>query len=172
MTALAGTNSTVAAQSSVAYVAIQAVLQQTPGYAKAESTWTTELEGYKRQMTQLQARLDSASAAFDQSSVMLSPSNRAAERKKLEAQATEMQQQVNDIQQQASDRQRQLLDPIQKRVLAVVESLRVEGKYSMVFDISSQGGSIVTADTTLDLTRKAIARLQSPSGEAGTSGND
>ncbi|HPF62432.1 MAG: OmpH family outer membrane protein [Gemmatimonadales bacterium] len=153
----------------VAYVAIQAVLQRTPGYAQAESTWTAEVAGYQRQMTELQARLDSASAAFEQQSVMLSPSNRAVERKKLEDQAGVMQQQVADLRQKASERQRELLDPIEQRVVAVIESLRVEGNYAVVFDVSSQGSNIVTADPALDLTKKAIDRL-APS--AGSSGND
>jgi Skp family chaperone for outer membrane proteins len=151
----------------IAYVAIQAVMQQTPGYAQAESTWTAEVEGYKRQMAQLQARLDSASAAFEQQSVMLSPSNRTAERKKLEDQATAMQQQVADLEQKANQRQRELLDPIEQRVVAVVESLRVEGNYAIVFDVSSRGSSIVTADKSLDLTKKAIERLAPAAGSAG-----
>lgn len=147
----------------VAYVAVQAVLQRTPGYAQAESTWTTELEGYKRQMTELQSRLDSASAAFEQKSAMLSPSNRAAERKKLEDQATQMQQQLAALNQKAGERQQELLDPIRDRVIAVVESLRVEGNYSMVFDVSGPSSDIITADKSLDLTRKAIDRLTASS---------
>ena len=100
---------------------------------------------------------------------MLSPSNRAVERKKLEDQAGVMQQQVADLRQKASERQRELLDPIEQRVVAVIESLRVEGNYAVVFDVSSQGSNIVTADPALDLTKKAIDRL-APS--AGSSGND
>ncbi|HET9065785.1 MAG TPA: OmpH family outer membrane protein [Gemmatimonadales bacterium] len=153
----------------VAYVAVQAVLQKTPGYTEAEATWATEVEGYKRQMTELQARLDSANTAFEQKSAMLSPSNRAAERKQLEEQAGVMQQQVADLNQKAGERQRELLDPIEQRVVAVIESLRVEGNYAIVFDVSAPGSNVVTADKSLDLTRKAIDRLTA---SAGSSGND
>lgn len=164
------TPATGTAQSNgVAYVAVQAVLQNTPGYAKAESTWTAEVEGFKRQMTELQARLDSASSAFEQKSAMLSPSNRASERKQLEEQTLVMQQQVADLNRKAGERQRELLDPIEQRVVAVIESLRVEGNYTIVFDVSAQGSNVVTADKSLDLTRKAIDRLK-PSD--GSSGND
>lgn len=156
-----------AAPGKIAYVAFSAVLQQTPGYAQAESTWTAEVEGYRRQMQQLQARLDSASAAFEQQAVMLSPSNRTAERQKLDAQATEIRQQVAEMQNKAAQRQRELLDPIEQRVVAVVESLRVEGGYAVVFDISSEGSTIVTADKSLDLTKKAIDRLAPTSGSTG-----
>jgi len=159
----------------VAYVAVQAILQRTPGYAEADSIWSQEAEGYRRQLTQLQSRMDSATAAFDQQSVMLSASQRAAEQKKLQDQAANLQQQVQELQQKAGERQAELLNPIEQRVMAVIEGLRAEGNYAMVFDISSQQGSnIVAADKSLDLTQKAIARLTSAAGASGggTPGND
>ncbi len=157
----------------VAYVAVQAVLQRTPGYAQADSIWTQEAEGYRRQLTGLQARMDSATAAFDQQSVMLSASQRTAEQKKLQQQAADLQQQVTELQQKASDRQRELLDPIEQRVMAVIEGLRAEGNYAIVFDVSAQGSNIVAADKSLDLTQKAIARLGTAAGASGgTPGND
>jgi Skp family chaperone for outer membrane proteins len=159
------------AQGQVAYVAVQAVLQRTPGYAQAESTWTREMETYQREMTQIQARMDSATAAFEQQSVMLSASNRAAERKKLEDQAAALQQRVTELQQRARERQRELLSPIEERVMAVIEGLRAEGNYAMVLDVSNQYNTVVAADTSLDLTPKAIARLTA-SGAGGTPGGN
>lgn len=152
----------------VAYVAVQAVLQRTPGYAQAESVWTKESEGFQRQMTQLQARMDSATAVFEQQSVMLSASNRATEQQKLQTLANDLNGQVTAIRQQAQTRQRELLDPIEERVMAVIEGLRAEGNFSVVFDVSNQASTIVAADTSLDLTQKAIDRLTS----SGSPGND
>ncbi len=70
----------------VAYVNTQAILKQTPGYVKAESTFTKELANYRVEVQKLQASLDSAASDFDQQSVMLSPTQRAAKRKDLQAQ--------------------------------------------------------------------------------------
>ncbi len=156
---------------SVAYVAVQAVLQRTPGYTQAESTWTREMETYQREMTQIQARMDSATTAFEQQAVMLSASNRATERKKLEDQAVELQQKVAELQQRARDRQRELLSPIEERVMAVIEGLRAEGNYALVLDVSNQYNTVVAADTTRDLTARAIERL-STAGAGGTPGSD
>jgi Skp family chaperone for outer membrane proteins len=152
----------------VAYVAVQAVLQRTPGYADAESVWNKEREGFTRQMTALQAQMDSATAAFEQQSVMLSASNRATEQQKLQALATDLNGQVTSLQQQAAARQRELLDPIEERVMAVIEGLRAEGNYVLIFDVSNQANTIVAADTSLDLTQKAIDRLTS----GGSPGHD
>lgn len=153
----------------VAYVAVQAVLQRTPGYAQADSIWTQEESGYQRELQQLQARMDSATTAFDQQSVMLSPSNRAAEQKRLQELATQLNERVAQLRQRAAERQRELLDPIEQRVMAVIEGLRAEGNYALVFDISSQTSNIVAADKALDLTPRAIERLTA---DTGSTGND
>lgn len=155
----------------VAYVAVQAVLQRTPGYTEAEATWTKEMEGFQREMTQIQGRMDSATTAFEQQSVMLSASNRAAERKKLEEQGTTLQATVNQLRQRAAERQRELLDPIEERVMAVIEGLRAEGNFAMVFDVSNQYNTVVAADKALDLTQRAIERLTA-SGTSGTPGGN
>src|SRR5215210_2084877 len=86
---LAGPELLVAQQggaSKIAYVNTQAILKQTPGYVKAESTFTKDLEGYRVEVQKLQATLDSAASDFDQQSVMLSPTQRAAKRKDLQGQ--------------------------------------------------------------------------------------
>ena len=153
----------------IGYVAVQAVLQRTPGYAQADSIWSQEEAGYQRELTQLQSRMDSATAAFDQQSVMLSPSNRAAEQRKLQDLAGQLNQRVNELRQRAAHRQRELLDPIEERVMAVIEGLRAEGNFAVIFDVSSQGSNIVAADKSLDLTQRAIQRLTAAD---GTSGND
>src|ERR1044072_773505 len=67
----------------LAFVNTQAILKQTPGYVKAESTFTKELANYRVEVQKLQASLDSAASDFDQQSVMLSPTPRAAKRKDL-----------------------------------------------------------------------------------------
>lgn len=153
----------------IGYVAVQAVLQRTPGYAQADSIWSQENVGYQRELQQLQARMDSATAAFDQQSVMLSPSNRASEQKKLQDLAAALNEQVNTLRQRAADRQRELLDPIEQRVMAVIEGLRAEGNFAVIFDVSAQTSTIVAADKSLDLTPRAIERLTAGS---GTTGND
>ena len=68
----------------IAYVNTQAILKSTPGYTKAESTFTKELEVYRVEVQKLQATLDSSASDFDQQSVMLSPTQRAAKRKDLQ----------------------------------------------------------------------------------------
>ena len=163
---LAGTGSLAAQQAGnpkVAYVNTQAILKQTPGYVKAESTFTKELANYRVEVQKLQASLDSAASDFDQQSVMLSPTQRAAKRKDLQAQQQKLEQRTQELQQRAATRERELLDPIQTKVNSVIEGVRAAGNYAMIFDVSAPNNGIVTADKSLDLTQRVIQQLKAGS---------
>jgi outer membrane protein len=147
----------------IAYVNTQAILKQTPGYTKAESTFTKELAGYRIEVQKLQATLDSAASDFDQQSVMLSPSQRATKRKDLQSQQQKLEQRTQELQQRAATRERELLDPIQTKVNSVIEGVRAAGNYAVIFDVSAPNNGIVTADKSLDLTQRIIQQLKSGS---------
>jgi outer membrane protein len=147
----------------LAFVNTRQVLQQTPGYAAAESTFTREMATYRTEVTKLQTTLDSAAQDFDQQSVVLSPTQRAAKRKELEGQQQKLEARMQELQQKADTRQRELLDPINQRVSTIIEGIRAEGNYAIIFDVSAPGSVIVTADRSLDLTPRVIQRLKSGS---------
>jgi len=163
---LAGTGSLAAQQAGnpkIAYVNTQAILKSTPGYVTAESTFTKELATYRVEVQKLQAGLDSAASDFDQQSVMLSPTQRAAKRKDLQAQQQKLEQRTQELQQKAATRERELLDPIQTKVNSVIEGVRAAGNYAMIFDVSAPNNGIVTADKSLDLTQRVIQQLKAGS---------
>jgi outer membrane protein len=144
----------------IAYVNTQAILKATPGYTSAESTFTKELEGYRGEVQKLQASLDSAASDFEQQSVLLSPTQRAAKRKDLEGQQQKLEQRTQELQQRAATRERELLNPIQTKVNSVIEGMRAAGNYAIIFDVSAPNSGIVTADKSLDLTQKVIQQLK------------
>src|SRR5215218_4940979 len=149
-----------AGSAKIAYVNTQAILKQTPGYTKAESTFTKELEGYRVEVQKLQATLDSTASDFDQQSVMLSPTQRAAKRKDLQGQQEQLEKRTQELQTRAATRERELLDPIQSKVNSVIEGMRASGNYAIIFDVSTPNNGIVTADKSLDLTQKVIQQLK------------
>ena len=146
--------------SRVAFLNAQRVLQATPGWAAAESTFAKESDGYRQELQRLQATLDSAASDFEQQTVVLSPSQRQAKRQELEGKRQQLEQRAQELQQRAGQRQRELLEPLQNRVNGIIESVRAEGGYAMVFDISAPGNAVVAADRSLDLTDRVIQRLK------------
>lgn len=144
----------------IGFVNIQAILKATPGYAKAESTFAKELDGYRSEVQKLQAGLDSAAQDFEAQSAVLSPTQRTQRRKDLEGQQEKLQQRTQELQQKAASRERELLDPIQARVNSVIEGMRAAGNFAIIFDVSAPGNGIVTGDKSLDLTQRVLQQLQ------------
>jgi Skp family chaperone for outer membrane proteins len=116
-----------------------------------------------------------AAQKFEESSVMLSASNRAAERKKLVDQQGSLQRREQELQQRAATRRQELVTPFEQRVTEVIEAVRKEGNYALVFDVSGQTNQIVAADTSLDITQRVIDRVKAagpPTPASGAPRND
>ena len=68
--------------------------------------------------------------------------------------------------------------PIMEQINKIIDELRAEEGYSMIFDAENQAGVLVAADKNLDLTDKVLARLRAagpptaaaarPTGATGT----
>ncbi len=144
----------------VAVIDLRSVLQQSPGYSQAESTFTKEVEGYRVEMSRMQDSLVTAQKEFEKASVVMSPSARAAKQKDLDARQSRMEQRASELQQRAAQREQELLAPIQNKVNGVIDGLRSEGGYSLILDVSAANSGILFADRSLDITPKVLERLK------------
>ena len=149
-------------QARFGFVNLQVVIEQTPGYAAAESTLNNEIAGFRAEVQQLQQRLDSMIRAYDQQQIALSPSSRQAKEQEIRETQQRFQQRAAELQTRIQQRERELVAPLEERVRAVIEGIRAERNLSFVFDVTN----FVTADRTLDLTAVVVQRLQS-SAEGG-----
>lgn len=155
-----------AAPSRVGYINVAVALRSMPGFAQAESTFTKEFQTVEAELQSIQASLDSAGAAFEQQSPMLSPTNRTAKRREIEQQQEKAQQRVAELRQKVTTLERELMQPMQERLTAIIDGIRAEGNFSMIFDVGSDvaAGLIVSVDRSLDITQKVVQRLQQTSG--------
>ncbi len=144
----------------LAFVNARRILQSTPGWTTAEQTFTKESEGYRAELQRLQATLDSLASDYEQQSVVLSPTQRQAKRTDLETRRTQLETRAQELQQKAQARETELLAPLQQKVNGIIEQVRAEGGYAFIFDVSTQGGNIVAADRSLDLTDRIIEKVK------------
>jgi outer membrane protein len=144
----------------IGYINARAVLLATPGYAQAESTYNRELAGYRAEVDKLQGSLDSAAAEFEQKSVMLSATAKTAKRKDLEAQRDKLEARANELRDKAAQREQELLAPLHGKVNDAIESVRSEGGFALIFDVSANEGLIVAVDKSLELTQKVIDKIK------------
>jgi outer membrane protein len=148
-----------AAPLKIAFINSREILQRTPGYQAAESTYMKEVEGYRVEVQKLQQQLDSAVQAFDQQSIALSPAARSQKQKDLQAMQQRMEQRTDELQNRARQREQELLSPIQARVQSVIQGLRAELNYAMILDADAAGGLIAAADPSLNITARVLQRL-------------
>jgi Skp family chaperone for outer membrane proteins len=155
-----------AAQSSppkIAYINSQAILAQAPGRAEAEATLQKEMDGYKTQVQQMEDSLNTMIDAYQKVQAKLSDSAKAKREKAIRDKQASYQQRTQALQQQAQQHEQELIRPIMAQIDSVIEKIRAEDGYAMVFDAGSQSGVIVAADSALDITPKVIARLKAAS---------
>jgi outer membrane protein len=143
----------------IAFVSFRDVLQRTPGYAAAESTFAREVEAYRQEVAQLQQQMDSAVQAFDQQSIALSPAARTAKQRELQQMQARIEQRGGELQQRAAERERELIQPIQARVGSVIQGIRAEMNLSLILDTGAANG-VLAYDPALDLTARVLERLQ------------
>ena len=143
----------------IAFINSREILAKTPGYAAAESTFNREVAGYRDELQRLQQQLDSATQAYDQQSIALSPAAKQAKVRELQQMQQRLQQRNDDLQQRAQQREQELLAPIQSRVQSIIQGLRAEGNYSFIFDADAPGSSLVAADPALNITARVLQRL-------------
>jgi outer membrane protein len=144
----------------IAFINSREILQKTPGYAAAESTYLKEVDGFRLELQKLQTQLDSAVQALDQQSIALSPAARQTKQRDLQTMQQRMEQRTNDLQDRARQREQELLQPIQTRVNSVIQGIRAELNYTLILDADAPGGVIVAADPALNITAKVLQRLQ------------
>jgi outer membrane protein len=144
----------------IAVINSREILQRTPGYAVAESTYLKEVDGFRNEIQKLQQQLDSAVQALDQQSIALSPAARQAKQRELQNMQQRMEQRTNELQDRARQREQELLSPIQARVNSVIQGIRAEMNYSLILDADVAGGLIAAADPSLNITARVLQRLQ------------
>lgn len=152
----------------VVYVNSQQVLQQAPGASEAQQTWNQEVEGYRTEVQELAAEIDSMRQSLEQQRDVLNDSAIQRREQEIGQKQQELNQRAQQLEERAAERRDELLGPILQRVGQVIEGIRAERGYSMVFDISASG--VRAADPQLDITDLVIERLQedTPETDAGS----
>lgn len=140
------------------FVNTQAILPQAPGAREAQQTWQQELQEYSSEVQRLQAEVDSLMAGYRRQEAMLSPQVREQRQQEILQKQQELQLRAAELEQRAGERQQELLGPILERVQRMIEEIRTEKNYTIVFDMAGSG--VVAADPSLDITALVLERLE------------
>ena len=161
--------STASAQANlkIGYIDSQAILDQDPSAQTAQQEFEASLATYQAEVQQMGEELQRLVDQYEQQQAMLSDEAKANREEEIRLKQTQYQQRIAELEQQANVRQAELVEPVMERITAVIEEIRAEGSYSMIFDVAAQG--IISADPALDLTAEVVRRLQAAATTAGGS---
>lgn len=165
---LAGATTTVSAQAAttkIAYVNSERLFQEAPGAAEARTTIQREADRYRTELALLEDSIKNMYTDYQQKQVMLSPDAKKKSEDAITAKQRTFEQKSNQYEQQITRRQEELVKPIMDRINKALEDIRKEGGYAVILD--SARGSIIAADTTLDLTTQVLTRMRGPGATAG-----
>ena len=160
LTAVAGGSAAAQTVPKIGYVNSAAILAQAPGRAEAEAQFNSEVKAYQAQLQRMSDSLQMLAANFDKEAPKLDSATRATRANSIRTKETDYQTRARQLDEQMQNRQAELVRPIMENLQKIIEAVRVEDKYSMIFDVGSQTSVIVAADKSLDITPKVRARVK------------
>jgi outer membrane protein len=144
----------------IAYVNSRQLLESAPGRTEAEAQFEKETIGFRSQVQRMSDSLQALVGAYERAQATLTPTQRTTRENALRQLQGEFQQRMQVMEQQAGQRQQELMAPIMDQINKVIQDIRAEGGYAMIFDSGAQVPLIVSADKALDLTDAVLAKLK------------
>lgn len=142
----------------IGYINSQQILDQAPGAAEASQQFEQDLQQLRGRIQPATDSLEQMIQEYEAQALTLSPEAKQRREQAILAKREQVQRLAEQLDQQAGARRAELVQPIMDRITQVIEEMRVEGNYAVIFDVAA--GSIIAADPSLDLTEEVLRRLQ------------
>lgn len=137
-----------------------AILAEAPGRAEAENRFKGEVSAYQAQLQRMSDSLQAMAATFDREAPRLDSATRVVRAKAIQDRETAYQTRARTLDSTMQTRQAELIRPIMENLQKIIEQVRSEDGYAMIFDVASQTSVIVAADKSLDITQKVLAKVK------------
>ena len=144
----------------LAYLNSQLILAEAPGRAEAQAQFEREMGTFRQRVQLMGDSLNAMMADYNKQEVVLSPAAREQKQKAIRAREEDYQKRTQAMQQQAEQRNVELMQPIMEQIQKIIDEIRTEEGYAMIFDVGATGGGVVAADRNLDITPRVIARMK------------
>ena len=156
---MAGATSVEAQAARIGYINSQRIMAEAPGTAEAQQAFERDMEGYRVELERLETELETLQETFERQQATLSATVRQERQQEMNVRFLAYQQRRAELEETAQLRQEELVGPIMQRIGEVIDVIRTEGSYGVIFDVAG-GPMIVAADPSLDLTSQVIERLR------------
>lgn len=144
----------------LAFIRSQDIFAQAPGRTEAEAQFNKEVETVRAQEKAMGDSINVMFADYAKVEATLAADAKQARQQAIRDRQGQFQQRQQQLEQQVQQRQGELVQPILERINRIINDIRTENSYAMVFDAQANGGGLVAADKSLDITDLVIARLK------------
>ncbi len=153
----------VAAQTPAFKVAVldsRVLLDGAPGKAEASAAWDREFRQMQAEAGRMGDSLNVMIQEYQKVEATLSPAQREERQKALRDKETEFRRRTQELEDRASTRQAELLQPMIELVNKVIQDVRNEDNYTLIFDLASDDNPLVAFDRNLDITPRVLAKVR------------
>lgn len=157
------TGGTTGSPLKIAFIRSQDIFAQAPGRSDAEGQFNKEVEAVRAQEKVMGDSINAMFSDYAKTESTLTADVKQARQQAIRDKQAAYQQKQQQLEQQMQQRQGELVQPILERINKIINDLRTENGYAMVFDAQANGGSVVAADKNLDITDQVITRLRAMS---------
>lgn len=144
----------------IGYVNTAALMDAAPGRAAADSLLKREGDALTASLQKLQDSVNAMLTKYQKDEPTLTATAKETRQKAIQALETDLQAKNLKAQQQFSQRQSEVMAPITDAVKKVLDDIRVEDGYAMIFANDPGQSVIVSADKNLDITDRVVSRLR------------
>jgi outer membrane protein len=144
----------------VAFVDSRVIMDRAPGRREAEAMFQKETAPLEAQVKSMSDSLNAMIAAYQKAEPSLAQADKDKRQKDIRDKQAEYQDRTQKLQQQAQAREAELVQPILDGVRKVLDEIRAEDGYAVIFDLSAGAGTVVAYDKNLDITERVIGRLK------------
>jgi outer membrane protein len=144
----------------IGYVNTQVLMEAAPGRIAAESLLNKMGEGFRAALAKEQDSAQKMLASYQKDQATMTAAAKDKAEKSLQAIETDLQTKNQSYQQQFDSKSQEVMGPVKDLVKTVIDALREEGCYALIFDNAQGASGIVSADKNLDITDKAVSRLR------------
>lgn len=153
----------------IAYVDVAMLMEQAPGRADAQSQFEKEAQGIRAEMQRMSDSLETMVQAYQKVQSTLTATQRETREKELQTRQQGYQQRAQALQQRGTERERELVSSFETMVRQAIDDIRSTDGYAMVF-ASGANSAMLSADKSLDITDKVLARMRSTAGNRPVTG--
>ncbi|MFT5435337.1 MAG: outer membrane protein [Myxococcota bacterium] len=149
----------------IGYIDSGKILAESTEAQAAQRSFDAEVTQYQASLASMQRDIETMITAYEQQAGTLSDDARQQREQEIIGKRTEYENQARTLEGDMATRRDELIQPIMEKINAVIDELRVEGGYSVIFDVAS--GAILAVDESLDVTPEVLRRLTSQVDSSG-----